>query len=124
MPQTVVVDTSAILSVFEEKVNLESQLADLLGSVSIVIPSAARDELSALGTAASKAAGALCTRYGTYNCSRRGDEGVIEAALELHAYAAVTNDAELADRMVKLGVRVIRLMGRKRFAFYRSDEVQ
>lgn len=124
MTQTVIVDTSAILSIFEERVNLEGQLRELLGEANIVVPSAVREELSAIGSAESRAAAALADRYGICACTRRGDEGVIESAVKMNAFAVVTNDSILAGRLVRMGFRVIRMKGRKKFGFYKSDEVQ
>lgn len=124
MPQTIVVDTSSLISVFEERVNMEEQLRLLLGSVEIVVPSAVRHELDLIDSQAARAAADLCARYGAYECVRKGDDGVVEAAEKLNAYAVVTNDSGLADRLVASGMRVLRLKGRKRFGFYRSNEVQ
>ncbi len=124
MLQTVVVDTSALISVFERRLSLESQLRELAGDCRIVVPSAVRVELSRMDSHAARAASALSARYDVYECGKRGDEGVIEAATSIGAFAVVTNDSILADRLVSRGIRVIRMKGEKRFAFYRSDEVQ
>ena len=124
MTQTIVVDTSAILSIFEERVSLEGQLRELVGETSIVVPSAVREELSAIDSVESRSAAALASKYGTWSCMERGDEGVIEAAVKMNAFAVVTNDSILAGRLVRMGIRVIRMKGRKKFGFYKSDEVQ
>ncbi len=124
MRQRVVVDTSAIVSIFEEKVNLEQQLGELMGETTIVVPSAVRDELSLMKSSASRAALELSRRYESFECKKRGDEGVIEAAAGSNANAVVTNDSILADRLVLMGMKVLRLKGRKKFGFYRSDDVQ
>lgn len=124
MPQRVVVDTSALISVFEERVNLEEQLSSLMGSVEIVVPSAVVAELSHDNSSNSRAAAELSRRYKLFDCRAKGDDGVVEAASETRAFAVVTNDSALADRLVAKGFRVVRMKGRKRFGFYKSDEVQ
>lgn len=124
MRQIVVLDTSALLSVFEEKLNIDSQLRGAIGECDIVVPSAVMAELEAMSGARARGAAGLSARYGSFSCTRKGDDGVLEAALNLGAYAVVTNDAGLADRLIAQGIRVLRLSGRKKFAFYRSDEVQ
>lgn len=124
MPQRVVVDTSALISVFEERVNIEEQLSSLMGKVDIIIPSAVLAELSFDKSSNARSASELSKRYTIFECDSRGDDGVVETAVKTDAFAVVTNDSVLADRLVAKGFRVVRMKGRKRFGFYRSDDVQ
>lgn len=124
MRQTVVVDTSSLISVFEERVNLEEQLRELIGDAEIVVPSAVLDELALMDSTEGRSAARLASKYTFLACKERGDEGVIEAAEVLRAFAVVTNDSVLAERLVGRGFRVIRLKGRKKFGFYKSSDVQ
>ena len=123
MVQIVVVDTSALISVFENSINLDAELDSLLGSHEVVVPTSVLDELRRLKKKEAKMALEMSARYRKFSSGRKGDEGVVEAAKQVGSFAVVTNDSRLASELVSGGFRVITLRGRKRLDYRRSDDV-
>ncbi len=122
MEQIVIVDTSALISVFENGINLDRELDGLIGTHSVILPTAVLEELARIDKKEAKMALSLSARYRTVASSAKGDDAVVEAARKTASFAVVTNDMRLASELVSGGLRVIMLRGRKRLDFYRSDE--
>ena len=103
-----VLDTNALMMPFQFKLNLDKEIARLLGDVVILVPTSVVEELSRLTSREAKAALALSAKYQPAETSMSGDDGVIDVARRCGA-AVVTNDRELIDRLAKMGMPVVRL---------------
>jgi rRNA-processing protein FCF1 len=111
----VVIDANALMMPFQFSINLDIELARLLGSFEVVVPSSVVVELKrvAVEQKASDANGALklAAKYRTLRVEGRGDDAVLAAAIELRA-VLLTNDAGLRRRARQAGLRTICLRGR------------
>jgi len=114
--KSVVLDTNALLMPFQFNINLDHEIRQLLGDVEVLVPSCVIAELKKLKVKESGAALSLAGKYKEVSTSRRGDEGVVEAAKE-HRAAVVTNDQELISILRKLSIPVIRMRECQRLDF-------
>ncbi len=122
--RVIVLDTNALLSVFEFSINLVDELAALVGNAEIVIPQAVVDELHHIiknseGVKRQKAQAALqfADRFSviSHDPSYQGDEALLHVADEVHGMV-VTNDKELRARLKQAGIRTIFLRGKQRLS--------
>ena len=121
--KTVILDSSALLMVFEFSLDWENELARLLDAYHIVVPSAVVRELSILaeqcsGRKKSKALASLklIERYETFDTvSENADDAVLEAARKTQGIV-VTNDTELRKRLKTFSIPIIFLRGKKKLA--------
>ena len=112
--KTVILDSNALLMVFEFSINLEEELTRLLGSYHIGIPTAVVSELKLLekhgkGAKKQKAIAALTfiTRYNIIDSKgSTTDDAIVEVAKRIDGIV-VTNDKELKRRLKVLDVPVI-----------------
>ena len=111
--QKVILDANALMMPFQFGLNLDAELARLLGGCEIVVPSSIITELARLSasSAAAKAGLRLAERYRTFETKAKGDESIIEAAKALKA-AVVTNDSELLKKLKEQGIVRIKLRSR------------
>lgn len=103
---TVILDTNALLWQFRTNVDIEKELNRLLGGYKIIIPSSVLLELESLKDRYVGAARKLAKRYRVVATELKGDESIINLALE-HQALVVTNDKELRKRLRGRGVTVI-----------------
>jgi rRNA-processing protein FCF1 len=106
--KAVVLDANALLMPFQFRLNLDKEIARLLGDMPILVPSSVLEELSGLDDAGAKAALALAAKYEAAPTDRRGDDGVVDVAMRRSA-AVVTNDRELISKLKRLRIPVLRL---------------
>jgi rRNA-processing protein FCF1 len=118
----VVLDTNAILMLFEFSINLKDELTQLLGKNKIIIPKPILDELNFLSTNGkgkqkknAKPALELIKKYEIIETKEdiKGDDAVLYFAQKLQA-AVVTNDRELIKRLKDLSIPVIYLRAKKK----------
>ena len=121
MVEAVVLDANALMMPFQFKVNLDREVHRLVGAVPVLVPSSVVDELSRLEGKHAKAALALAAKYEVAETWSKGDDAVLEVAVERHA-AIVTNDRGLIGRAKEHGVPVIRLRS-GRYLVLSGDEV-
>jgi rRNA-processing protein FCF1 len=111
----VVTDANALMMPFQFSINIDLELARLLGGFEIIVPSSVIVELKrvAVEQKASDAKGALklAAKYRTLNVAGTGDDAVLAAAVELGA-VLLTNDAGLRRRAREAGLRTVCLRGR------------
>ncbi len=121
--KTVILDSSALLMVFEFSVDLEQELSRLLEGHHCVVPSAVAKELHFLaehGTSPKKrkavASLKLLKRYDTIKTtSLKADDAVIEAAKKTDG-VVLTNDTELRKRLQHDSIPIVFLRGKKKLA--------
>ena len=117
----VILDTSAILTLFEFSIDLEDELTRLLGSYEIIIPSAVLSELKLLSESGkgnkkikSKAALKLIEKYKIFNIdAKNADDSVFLLAKKLNGFV-FTNDGELKNRIKKISLPVIYLRSKQK----------
>jgi rRNA-processing protein FCF1 len=122
--QTVILDTSAILSFFEFSVDWERELSRLLDSYTIIVPSQVIKELEILSTqpASEKSQRASASlkftkRYNTLDSTaKNADDAIIEIAQKTNGVVA-TNDKELRHRLKHESIPILFLRGKKKLAF-------
>ena len=112
MPQKVILDTNALLMVFQFRINIEKELERLLGSYEILIPSAVIAELCGICSQEARAAMSLAARYTEMDSEGIGDDAILDAAKAMQA-VLVSNDKGLIKRARESGLAVIRLRQRK-----------
>jgi rRNA-processing protein FCF1 len=118
--QIVLLDTSAIMMMFEFHINIDDELTRILGSYSLFVPERVLKELDVLHSKGkgkqkrlAKASLQLAKIYDVYPgfSELEGDDAVIAAAVECSAIV-VTNDCELRRRLREKSIRSIFLRGK------------
>ena len=118
--KTVILDSSAVLMIFEFSVDLEDELTRLLGRHKIVIPKSVFDELRFLSQQQdgrrrqiAKAAMQFIKKFEIVNTKiENADDAIFNLAKETD-WVVVTNDKELRKRLRNVLLPVIFLRGKK-----------
>ena len=100
----VILDSNALIMVFQFRINLESELNRILGSYEIVVPSTVKKELKTLKDKHAKIALSFSERYRTISANGNPDDSIIELA-EKEKGVVVTNDT---DTLLNKSARNIR----------------
>ncbi len=118
--KTVILDSSAIMMLFEFSIDLEDELTRLLGRFHILVPSPIIEELKFLSEQGkgkkrlnAKAALKLIKRYEIADEKGTGDDSVLLLAQKLNG-VVVTNDRELRKKVKKSSLQTIYLRGKNR----------
>lgn len=119
----VVFDTNALLMPAEHGVDVFDEVERLVGGFEAVVPMEVANEVESLGVSGGGVARELLERCRVVDVD--GDDGDVDyaddavvAAAE-DADAAVTNDSELKNRLLKAAVPVIHLRGDNRLGVTR-----
>lgn len=119
--KTVILDSSAIIMLFEFQINLEDELTRLIGRYDIIIPRPIIDELTILSKHGkgkkriyAKASLKLIERYKVVDSEEKnGDDSVFSLAQHLNGIV-VTNDKELKIRLKNISMPVVFLRAKKK----------
>lgn len=119
--KTVILDSSAIMMLFEFQINLEDELTRLLGIYRIIIPKPIYEELKFLSINGkgkkriiAKASLKLIEKYNIVDSDEKtGDDSVLSIAKKTKGIV-VTNDKELKDNLKKISLSVIFLRAKKK----------
>ena len=119
--KTVILDSSAIMMLFEFSIDLEKEIAMLLGSYHIIVPTSIVKELeflskNGIGKKKMKAKASLkfIENFETIDTGDKdGDESIIESAKKTSG-VVVTNDIELKNRLKRISIPVIFLRAKKK----------
>jgi len=118
--KTVILDSSSIMMLFEQSIDLEDELTRLLGKVKILVPKPIVDELIYLSENGkgrkkrlAKPALEIIKNYEVTESEGKGDDSVLYLAKKLHA-TVVTNDKELRTRIKGESLKTVYLRGKKR----------
>jgi len=107
----VILDSNALIMVFQFRINLESELNRILGSYEIVVPSTVKKELKTLRDRYAKSALSFSERYRTISANGNPDDSIIELA-EKEKGVVVTNDRILKKRLREKNIPVVYLRGK------------
>ena len=108
----VILDSSAILMLFEFSIDLEDELTRLLGKYKIVVPKPIVDEIKSLSKAGLK----IIQNYEVIDAAdKKGDDSVLFLVKRLDGIA-VTNDRELRKRIKEAGHHSIFLRNKSKLA--------
>jgi len=109
----VVLDANALMMPFQFHFNINAELERLLGKCEIIVPSSVISELHGLSQKNRKAKAGLklAEKFNTFSTKKKGDEAVIETAMEFKAMV-VTNDIRLLKKLKELKIPRIRLRSR------------
>ena len=118
--KTVILDSNAILMLFEFSLDLESELTRLLGKHKIIIPSPVFEELNYLSKKGrgqkkikAKASLELIKKYEIFNIeSKNADEAVFLLSKKTKGIV-LTNDRVLKNQLKEISIPVIYLKGKK-----------
>jgi rRNA-processing protein FCF1 len=120
--KTVIIDSSAVLMLFEFSIDLEDELTRLIGKHRIILPSPIVEELRFLSEKGkgkqrqnAKASLELIKRYETFEEKGTGDDSVLFLAHKLEGIV-LTNDRELRKRAKNASLKTIYLRGKNRLA--------
>ena len=102
----VILDSNALLMVFQFRINLESELNRILGSYEIVVPSTIKKELKTLRDRYAKSALSFSERYRTISANGNPDDSIIELA-EKEKGVVLTNDRILKKRLREKNIPVV-----------------
>jgi len=120
--KVVILDSSAIMMLFEFSIDLENELARLLGSYDVFVPKTVLKELELLSKKESdgkkkmkaKASIKLIEKYHVVNVkSENADDSIIKLARETNG-VVVTNDIELRKRLKEVSIHTIFLRAKKK----------
>ena len=119
--QTVILDSSAILMLFEFSLDLENELTRLLGCYHIVVPTPIVKELNFLSEHGkgikkkfAKASLKLIEKYDKVNVNNKyGDDSIIELVKKINGIV-ITNDKDLKNRLKEKSISVIYLRAKKK----------
>ena len=119
--KTVILDSNAILMLFEFSIDLESELTRLLGKYKILIPKPIFEELNYLSTQGkgkkkifAKASLDLIKKYNIVKIdAKNADESVNLLAKKTNGFV-VTNDRVLREKLKDNSIPVIFLRGKKK----------
>ena len=118
--KTVILDSNAILMLFEFSIDLKSELTRLLGQYKIIIPSPIVEELIYLSKKGrgqkkvnAKASLELIKKYDILNIkAKNADESVFLLAKKTNGIV-ITNDRDLKNKLKEMSIPVIYLKGKK-----------
>ncbi|PYB68503.1 hypothetical protein DMB44_03975 [Thermoplasma sp. Kam2015] len=114
IPNYVIVDTNVLIYAVQRRIRLEDAVLEIPGISTIVIPSCVMAELYGLSrrNVDAKVAYEYCRRFRIIEAPGKGDECIISAAKQTGAMV-ITNDKELAQRLIRSGLRAGMLSGKK-----------
>ena len=122
--KTVILDSSAILMLFEFSIDLEDELTRLLGKYHVIIPKPIFKELEFLSIHGkgkkkliAKPALDLIKKFELVDLDKavKGDDAVFHMAQKLQGIV-VTNDRELRKRLKEISIPVIFLRAKKKLS--------
>ena len=118
--KTVILDSSAVMMLFEFSIDLEDELTRLLGRFHVVVPGPIVKELRYLSEQGNgkkrltaKPALKLIKKYETVDAKGTGDDAVLLLAQKLNGII-VTNDRDLRKKAKNSSLRTIFLRGKKK----------
>jgi len=116
----ILLDSNAILIVFEFSVNLERELTRLFGKYKIVVPKPVVNELRFLSEQGdgrkkfiAKPALKLIEKYDVIDAEGKGDKAILDLAKKLDC-VVLTNDKKLRDEIKKLSLHAVYLKGKSK----------
>ena len=107
----VILDSNALIMVFQFRINLESELNRILGSYEIVVPSTVKNELKTLKERYAKTALSFSERYRAISANGNTDDSILGLA-EKEKGIVVTNDRILKKRLRAKNIPVVFLRGK------------
>jgi len=116
----VILDSSAVMMLFEFSIDLEDELTRLLGKFHIVVPRPIFEELKLLSEKGkgkkkliAKPSLELIKKYEIVNAEGNGDDAVLKLAKKFNGIV-ITNDRELRKRVKESSLQTIYLRGKSR----------
>ena len=118
--KTVILDSSAVMMLFEFSIDLEDELTRLLGGYHVILPRPIVDELRFLSEHRkgkkrqnAKAALELIKKYEIADEKETGDNAVLHLAQRLNGII-ITNDRELRKRAKEVSLKTIYLRSKNK----------
>jgi len=122
LEKVVVLDTSAILMLFEFSINIDDEISRLIGKHKIIIPNFVVEELKTLLNKGkgkqkrlAKASIQLINKYeiSEFNSKKNTDDAIVEYSKQIKCFV-VTNDKELRKKLKNQNTNVIFLRNKKK----------
>ena len=118
--KTVILDSSAVMMLFEFSIGLEDELTRLLGKFHIVVPRPIFEELKLLSEKGkgkkkliAKPSLKLIKKYEIVDVEGNGDDAVLKLAKKFNGIV-ITNDRELRKRVKEFSLQTIYLRDKSR----------
>lgn len=113
-----VLDANALMMPFQFRINLDAEIARVLGECDVYVPSSVLAELEGLASRDrdARAALRLAAKYLVHETTGRGDPAIVEAAEALGA-CVVTSDQKLLRTLRKRGIPRVTLRSRSHLVF-------
>ncbi len=119
----VLLDSNAIMMLFEFSIDLEEELTRLFGKFKIIIPKPVIDELNFLSEHGdgrkkfiAKPSLKLIEKYKVVDVEGNGDKAILDLAKKLNCII-LTNDKNLRYKMKKLSLHTVFLRGKSKLVF-------
>ncbi|MGF3553995.1 MAG: PIN domain-containing protein [Thermoplasmatota archaeon] len=119
----ILLDSNAVMMLFEFSIDLEDQLTQLFGKYKIVIPKIVIDELTFLSEHGkgkkkiiAKPALKLIEKYEVVNTIGSGDQAIIDLAKKLNCIV-LTNDKKLREKLKKLSLHSVYLRNKSKLVY-------
>jgi rRNA-processing protein FCF1 len=116
----IVLDSNAVMMLFEFSVDLEGELTRLFGKFKIFIPKPVINELKFLSEYGkgrkkhiSKPALKLIEKYDVIDINGKGDQAILNLAKKLNCIV-LTNDKKLRNELKKLSLHTVYLRGKSK----------
>jgi rRNA-processing protein FCF1 len=116
----ILLDSNAIMMLFEFSIDLEGELTRLFGKFKIIIPKPVIDEIKFLSEHEkgrkkfiARPALKLIEKYDIIDADGKGDQAILDLAKKLNCIV-LTNDKKLRDKMKKLSLHTVYLRGKNK----------
>jgi rRNA-processing protein FCF1 len=116
----ILLDSNAIMMLFEFSIDLEGELTRLFGKFKIIIPKPVIDEIKFLSEHEkgrkkfiARPALKLIEKYDIIDADGKGDQAILDLAKKLNCIV-LTNDKKLRDKMKKLSLHTVYLRGKSK----------
>ena len=119
----ILLDSNAIMMLFEFSIDLEGELTRLFGKFKVIIPKSVIDEIKFLSEHEkgrkkfiAKPALKLIEEYDVVDTFGTGDQAILNLAKKLNCIV-LTNDKKLREKMKKLSLHYVYLRGKSKLVF-------
>lgn len=119
----ILLDSNAVMMLFEFSINLEDELTRLFGKFKIIIPKTVIDELTFLSDHGkgrkkliAKPALKLIEKYDVVDAIGFGDQAILDLAEKLNCIV-LTNDKKLREKLKKLSLHSVYLRNKSKLVY-------
>jgi len=119
----ILLDSNAVMMLFEFSIDLEGELTRLFGKYKIIVPKTVINEIKFLSEHEkgrkkfiAKPALKLIEKYDVIDADGNGDKAILDLAKKLKCIV-LTNDKKLREKLKKLSLHTVYLRGKSKLSF-------